>query len=232
MTNTLNEEVFKANMALVANGLVLFTWGNASGIDREKGLVVIKPSGVPYDGMTAADMVTVDMEGRVVGGRLKPSSDTPTHLALYKAFPGVGGIVHAHSTHAVAWAQAGRDIPCLGTTHADHFSRDIPCARNMTGEEINGEYERETGNVIVERFREGGLDPGHVPGALARNHGPFAWGKDPAEAVYHAVVLERVAEMAFITLALNPAARANEALVKKHFHRKHGPGAYYGQSTH
>ncbi|MDR2129647.1 MAG: L-ribulose-5-phosphate 4-epimerase [Odoribacteraceae bacterium] len=231
MTDTLISEVFQANMELVTRGLVLFTWGNVSGIDRATGRVVIKPSGVPYETMTERDMVTVDLDGNVIGGHLRPSSDTPTHLALYKAFPAIGGIVHTHSTHATAWAQAGLDIPCTGTTHADYFSRDIPCTRDMTEGEIRGEYEKETGHVIAEYFSAHAIDPVHVPGVLVKNHGPFAWGATPAEAVYHAVVLEEVARIAFITRTINPRATMNEALVKKHFLRKHGPGAYYGQST-
>jgi L-ribulose-5-phosphate 4-epimerase len=224
-------EVFKANKELVTHGLVLFTWGNASAVDRKRGVVVIKPSGVQYDRMTADDMVTVTLEGEVASGRLRPSSDTPTHLALYRAFPEIGGIVHTHSTYATAWAQAGLDIPILGTTHADYFWGDVPCTRDMTEGEIDGKYEEETGRVIVERFMERGIDPAHVPAALVKNHGPFAWGKDAAEAVYHAVVLEEVARMALLARSLNPSAGMNEDLVRKHFSRKHGPGAYYGQST-
>jgi len=229
MLERLKEEVWRANLDLVKHGLVLFTWGNASAIDREKGLVVIKPSGVSYDEMKPEDMVVVDMDGRVVEGRLKPSSDTPTHLVLYKAFGAIGGVVHTHSTYATAWAQAGRDIPNLGTTHADYFGGDIPCTADMTKEEVEGDYEKETGNVIVRRFT--GIDPVHVPGVLVKNHGPFSWGKDAAEAVYHAAVMEEVAKMAAVTLGINPQATMNPHLVKKHFSRKHGPGAYYGQST-
>ena len=229
MLERLKEEVWRANLDLVKHGLVLFTWGNASAIDREKGLVVIKPSGVSYDEMKPEDMVVVDMDGRVVEGRLKPSSDTPTHLVLYKAFGAIGGVVHTHSTYATAWAQAGRDIPNLGTTHADYFGGDIPCTADMTKEEVEGDYEKETGNVIVRRFA--GIDPVHVPGVLVKNHGPFSWGKDAAEAVYHAAVMEEVAKMAAVTLGINPQATMNPHLVKKHFSRKHGPGAYYGQST-
>jgi len=229
MLEELKKEVWRANLDLVKHGLVLFTWGNASAIDREKGLVVIKPSGVAYDEMKPEDMVVVDMAGRVVEGRLKPSSDTPTHLVLYKAFGAIGGVVHTHSTYATAWAQAGRDIPDLGTTHADYFGGDIPCTADMTREEVEGDYEKETGNVIVRRFA--GIDPVHVPGVLVKNHGPFSWGKDAAEAVYHAAVMEEVAKMAAVTLGINPQATMNPHLVKKHFSRKHGPGAYYGQST-
>jgi len=229
MLEELKKEVWQANLDLVKHGLVLFTWGNASAIDREKGLVVIKPSGVAYDEMKPEDMVVVDMAGRVVEGRLKPSSDTPTHLVLYKAFGAIGGVVHTHSTYATAWAQAGRDIPDLGTTHADYFGGDIPCTADMTREEVEGDYERETGEVIVRRFA--GIDPVHVPGVLVKNHGPFSWGKDAAEAVYHAAVMEEVAKMAAVTLGINPQATMNPHLTEKHFSRKHGPGAYYGQST-
>ncbi len=224
---TLKEAVFRANLDLVEHGLVIFTWGNVSGIDRERNLVVIKPSGVSYDNMKAADMVVIDMEGHVVEGNYKPSSDTATHLELYKAFPAIGGIVHTHSTFATAWAQAGCDIPIIGTTHADYFSGDIPCTRDMTEAEVKGEYEKETGTVIIERFKE--LNPVHIPGVLVKNHGPFSWGKDPHEAVHNAVVMEQVAKMAFIAGQVNPALTMNELLVQKHFFRKHGPNAYYGQ---
>ena len=227
MLEKLKEEVLQANLDLVKQGLVIFTWGNVSGIDREKGLVVIKPSGVSYDTMTADDMVVVDLDGNVVESGLVPSSDTPTHLALYKAFPEIGGVVHTHSTFATAWAQTGRDIPALGTTHADYFHGAIPCTGDMTDEQINGEYEAETGTVIIERFN--GLNPAHTPAVLVKNHGPFAWGKSPAEAVYHSKVLEEVAKMAFISLTLNPQAAIKPELIEKHFMRKHGPNAYYGQ---
>lgn|SRR5690554_3039762 len=223
----LKQQVFQANLDIVKHGLVIFTWGNVSGIDREKGWVVIKPSGVSYNNMKAEDMVVVDLDGNTVEGRLKPSSDTPTHVELYKAFPSVGGIVHTHSTYATAWAQAGRDIPNIGTTHADYFSGDIPCTRDMTKEEVEGEYEKDTGTVIVERFSQ--LNPVHVPGVLVKNHGPFSWGKDPDEAVHNAVVMEQVAKMAFIAYQVNPDLTMNELLIQKHFFRKHGPGAYYGQ---
>lgn len=223
----LKEAVFRANLDLVEHGLVIFTWGNVSGIDRERNLVVIKPSGVSYDNMKAVDMVVTDMEGHVVEGSYKPSSDTATHLELYKAFPAIGGIVHTHSTYATAWAQAGCDIPIIGTTHADYFSSDIPCTRDMTEAEVKGEYEKETGTVIIERFKE--LNPVHIPGVLVKNHGPFSWGKDPHEAVHNAVVMEQVAKMAFIAGQVNPALTMNELLVQKHFFRKHGPNAYYGQ---
>jgi L-ribulose-5-phosphate 4-epimerase len=223
----LKQQVFRANLDLVEHGLVIFTWGNVSGIDRERGLVVIKPSGVSYNGMKADDMVVVDMEGNVVEGRYKPSSDTPTHLELYKAFPAVGGVVHTHSTFATAWAQAGCDIPNIGTTHADYFSDDIPCTRDMTEAEIMGDYEKDTGTVIIERFKD--LNPAHVPGVLVKNHGPFAWGKDPHEAVHNAVVMEQVAKMAYISHQVNPQLTMNRWLIEKHFSRKHGPNAYYGQ---
>ncbi len=227
MLEALKEKVLRANLDLVAHGLVMFTWGNASAIDRAKGLVVIKPSGVPYKVMKASDMVVVNLEGRVMEGLLRPSSDMPTHVALYRAFPEIGGIVHTHSTYATAWAQAGRDIPNIGTTHADYFHNDIPCTADMTEAEVNGDYESETGNVIVKRFA--GLNPVHTPGVLVKNHGPFTWGKDAAEAVYHAVVMEEVAKMASIAYAINPHLAMNPLLIEKHFSRKHGPNAYYGQ---
>jgi L-ribulose-5-phosphate 4-epimerase len=206
---------------------VVFTWGNVSGIDREQGLVVIKPSGVSYEEMSADDMVVVDFEGNIMDGRLRPSSDTPTHLEIYKAFPHISGIVHTHSTYATAWAQAGRDIPNIGTTHADYFSDAIPCTRDMTKAEIGGAYEKETGAVIVERFAS--LNPEHIPGVLVKNHGPFAWGTNPADAVHNAVVLEQVAKMAFLAYSINPQLTMNPLLTQKHFFRKHGLGAYYGQ---
>jgi L-ribulose-5-phosphate 4-epimerase len=227
MLEELKNEVFDANLSLVRHGLVMFTWGNVSAIDRAQGLVVIKPSGVSYDIMTADDMVIIDLNGNVVEGKLKPSSDTPTHLVLYKAFADVGGIVHTHSTYATAWAQSGCDIPNIGTTHADYFKDAIPCTRPMTKTEIQGEYELETGNVIVERFSA--LDPNHTPGVLANNHGPFSWGKDARDAVHNAAVLEQVAKMAFISLSINPRLKMNEVLIRKHFYRKHGDDAYYGQ---
>ena len=227
MIKTLKDDVFKANINLVKHGLVLFTWGNVSGIDREKGLVVIKPSGVSYEEMKAEDMVVVDLDGKVMEGSLKPSSDTPTHIELYKAFPDICGIAHSHSTYATAWAQAGRDIPNIGTTHADTFNDAIPCTRDMTEAEINGAYEKETGTVIVERFTQ--LNPVHIPGVLVKNHGPFAWGKNPDDAVHNAVTLEQVAKMALIAYSINPQSTMNPSLVQKHFFRKHGDGAYYGQ---
>lgn len=229
MLKKLKQEVFEANMDLVKHGLVIFTWGNVSGIDREKELVVIKPSGVSYEVMKAEDMVVLDLNGNVVDGKLKPSSDTATHLALYKAFPNVGGIVHTHSTYATAWAQAGIDLPSIGTTHADYFKDNIPCTRDMTKAEIESQYELETGNVIIERFRSANLNEDYTPGVLVNNHGPFSWGKDPHNAVHNAVVLEQVARMASISFSVNPNLKMNEELIKKHFFRKHGPDAYYGQ---
>lgn len=224
----LKQQVFRANLDLVKHGLVTFTWGNVSGIDREQGLWAIKPSGVPYETMTAEDMVVLDLEGRVVEGDYKPSSDTPTHLALYQAFEEIGGIVHTHSSTATAWAQAGRSIPALGTTHADYFFGDIPCARALTDEEINGAYEANTGKVIIETLGE--TPPLSIPGMLVREHAPFAWGKDANNAVHNAVVIEEVANMALKTLAINPGVeRVNPTLLNKHYQRKHGKNAYYGQ---
>ena len=227
MLKELKEKVYKANLELVEHGLVIFTWGNVSAIDRNRGLVVIKPSGVSYDAMKPSDMVVVDLEGNVVEGDLNPSSDTPTHLALYRAWPEIGGVVHTHSTYATAWAQAGKDIPNIGTTHADYFHHDIPCTEDMTEAEILGEYELETGNVIIRRFE--GMNPVHTPGVLVRNHGPFSWGKDAFDAVHNAVVMEQVAKMAHIAYMVNPELTMNRHLIEKHFNRKHGPGAYYGQ---
>lgn len=226
----LKQEVFEANLELVKRGLVLYTWGNVSGIDRERGLVVIKPSGVSYDSMRPEDMVVLDLAtGTVIEGLLRPSTDAPTHLVFYREFPNVGGVVHTHSSHAVAWAQAQRDIPIVGTTCADYFYRSIPCARTLTREEIADDYENATGVAIVEAFRERGIDPNSTPGALARNHGPFTWGKSASDAVYNAVVLEETAKTALMTAILNPALPVDEALVEKHYLRKHGPNAYYGQ---
>ena len=239
MLEQLKEKVCQANLDLVKHGLVIFTWGNVSAIDRESGLVVIKPSGVSYDNMKPEDMVVVDLDGKVVEGDMNPSSDTPTHLVLYKAFPNIGGVVHTHSTFATSWAQAGVDIPSLGTTHADYFHGDIPCTRNMRRGEVFGEYEKETGNVIVERFNK--LNPDDTPGVLVRNHGPFTWGKDADTAVHNAVVLEEVAKMAFIAVKINTSVKLNgiyitnyaptmnKHLIEKHYSRKHGPNAYYGQ---
>lgn len=230
MLKKLKKRVLEANLALPAHGLVTFTWGNVSGIDRERGLVVIKPSGVAYDGMTADDMVVVDLDGNVVEGKWKPSSDTPTHLELYREFPECGGIVHTHSRWATSFAQAGRGIPAMGTTQGDYFYGEIPCTRLMTPEEIAGEYELETGKVIVETFRTRGIDPAAVPGVLVNSHGPFAWGKDAAEAVHNAVVMEEVAFMDFHALALEPGrGPMQQELLDKHYLRKHGANAYYGQ---
>ena len=227
MLEELKEKVCRANLDLVRHGLVIFTWGNVSAIDRQSGLVVIKPSGVSYDNMKPSDMVVVDLDGKVVEGDLNPSSDTPTHLVLYKAFPEIGGVVHTHSTYATAWAQAGIDLPNIGTTHADYFHDAVHCTADMSRPQVEGEYELETGNVIVERFK--GLNPVHTPGVLVKNHGPFTWGKDAFEAVHNAVVLEQVAKMAFISFSVNPSLTMNPLLVEKHFSRKHGPNAYYGQ---
>lgn len=227
MLDKLKEEVFKANIDLVKAGLVILTWGNASGIDRENGLIVIKPSGVRYSEMKPVDMVVIDMEGKVVEGQFKPSSDTPTHIELYKSFPEIGGVVHTHSGFATAWAQAGKSIPVLGTTHADCFSGPVPCTGDMTEKEIMGNYERETGSAIVKAFKN--LNYHEVPGVLVKNHGPFTWGKNPEEAVYNSIVLEEVAKMAHLTLSVNLDANMNDPLTKKHYDRKHGKTAYYGQ---
>jgi L-ribulose-5-phosphate 4-epimerase len=228
LLESLKKEVLEANLALPKYGLVTFTWGNVSGIDREKGLVVIKPSGVEYDQLKQDDLVVVDLEGRVVEGDLKPSSDTATHLTLYKAFEGIGGIVHTHSSWATTWAQAGKGIPALGTTHADYFYGEIPCTRNMKETEIKGAYELETGNVIVETFQD--LDPTMIPGVLVNQHAPFCWGKDAHNAVHNAVVVEEVAKMAYRSFVLNPALTPmDQNLLDRHFLRKHGVNAYYGQ---
>ena len=230
MLKNLKRQVLEANLLLPKHGLVTFTWGNVSGIDRERGLVVIKPSGVPYETMEAEDMVVVDLDGNVVEGKWKPSSDTPTHLALYRAYEGIGGVVHTHSHWATTFAQAGKSIPAMGTTHGDYFYGDIPCTRPMTDEEINGEYEAETGKVIIEAFRTAGKNPVQVPGVLVCSHGPFAWGATPAEAVHNAVVMEEVAFMDWHALMLNPYHRdMQKSLLDRHYLRKHGPGAYYGQ---
>lgn len=229
MLEALKETVCEANLELSRRGVVLYTWGNVSGIDRARGLVVIKPSGVPYQGMQPSDMVVVDLEGRIVEGTLRPSSDTPTHLELYKAFPEIGGVVHTHSTHAVVFAQAGMEIPPLGTTHADYFYGAVPVSRSLTRDEVQEAYEKNTGRVIVETVKETGREALDVPGVLVRNHGPFTWGKDPEEAVYHSVVLEEIAEMAWKTLQINPSAALPPYILEKHYQRKHGPKAYYGQ---
>lgn len=229
MLDELKEIVCKANLELPKHGLITFTWGNVSGVDREKGLMVIKPSGVDYDGMTADDMVVVSLKtGDKVEGKWKPSSDTATHVALYNAFPKIGGIVHTHSRWATSFAQAGRSIPSYGTTHGDYFYGDIPCTRKMTPDEIAGEYEKETGNVIIETFKD--IDENDIPAVLVNSHGPFAWGTDPMNAVHNAVVLEELAFMALHTETLNPAVvRMQQELLDKHYLRKHGKNAYYGQ---
>ena len=228
MLKKLKKTVCEANRLLPRYGLVTFTWGNVSGIDRKRGLVVIKPSGVPYDGMTPEDMVVVDLDGNVVEGRWKPSSDTATHLELYRAFPECGGVVHTHSRWATTFAQAGREIPALGTTQADDFYGAIPCTRPLTDAEIGGEYEKETGRVIVETFA--GLDPAAVPGVLVYSHGPFAWGADPMNAVHNAVVMEECAFLDWHALALEPSlGPMQQSLLDRHYLRKHGKNAYYGQ---
>ena len=234
MLEALKKEVYEANMALVKHNLIVFTWGNVSGIDREAGLFVIKPSGVEYDKLTPDDMVVVDLDGKVVEGRYKPSSDTPTHLELYKAFPNIGGVTHTHSLYATSFAQAGRGVLAYGTTHGDYFDGEIPCTRKMTSAEIKGEYEKETGTVIIESFRERGIDPDRMYAVLVHSHGPFTWGKDAMASVEAAVVLETVSHMALntelLTTAVQPAPEMQNALLRKHFDRKHGPGAYYGQN--
>ncbi len=230
MLEQLKKAVYEANMELPRRGLVTYTWGNVSGIDRESGLVVIKPSGVEYEDLKPENLVVLNLDGEVVEGDLNPSSDTKTHLELYKAYPELGGVVHTHSPHAVAWAQAGFDIPCYGTTHADYFYGAIPCARTLTPEEVDEDYERNTGKVIIETFTQRKLNPVHVPAVICRNHGPFTWGKNAAQAVYHAVVLEEVAKMAMYTRQINGQVDAAPQHVQdKHFLRKHGPNAYYGQ---
>jgi L-ribulose-5-phosphate 4-epimerase len=227
MLEKLKERVFEANLDLVKHGLVIHTWGNVSGKDDETGLVVIKPSGVSYNKMKASDMVVVDLKGKVVEGKKKPSTDTPTHLVLYKAFKSLGGIVHTHSTYATSWAQAGKNIPPFGTTHADHFYGDVPCTRKLTEQEIKSDYESNTGNVIAERL--GKTDPLAVTSVLVNCHGPFSWGKDPEDAVYNAVALEEIARMAFYTILLGKTEPVDKFLLDKHFLRKHGKDAYYGQ---
>lgn len=228
MLEQLKQAVFEANLELVEKKLVIYTWGNVSGIDRDRNLVVIKPSGVPYEKLRAEHMVILDLEGNQVEGNLRPSSDTPTHLVLYRNFKDIGGIVHTHSNWATIWAQAGKNIPALGTTHADYFYGSIPCTRKLTSQEIEDEYEKNTGKVIVETFA--GKNPSHVPGVLVKSHGPFNWGKDAGEAVHNAVVLETVARMAFYSLALAPETNSiDNVLLDKHFLRKHGTNSYYGQ---
>lgn len=228
MLEQLRIEVLEANLELVRRGLVLYTFGNASGVDRERGLCVIKPSGVPYEKMTPADLVITDLDGKIVEGSLKPSSDLATHVLLYKRFPAIGGVVHTHSRHATAWAQACREIPCFGTTHADYFHGSVPCTPLLTREEIEGDYEHNTGEAIVRRFE--GLDPLHFPGVLVAGHAPFAWGKTAAAAAFNAVVLEEIAAMALETVTIHSsAAPIPAAMMDKHFLRKHGPNASYGQ---
>lgn len=230
MLEELKKKVYEANMLLPKYGLVTFTWGNVSQIDRESGLFVIKPSGVDYDKLTPEDMVVMDLDGNKVEGKFKPSSDTPTHLELYKAFPEIGGIVHTHSSYATSWAQAGRSIPCYGTTHADYIYGEVPCVRCLTKEEIDSAYETNTGLLIIDEFRKMNKDVMGVPCVLCKNHGPFAWGKDANEAVHNAVVLEEVAKMAYRCETINPDVKpAPQELQDKHYYRKHGANAYYGQ---
>jgi L-ribulose-5-phosphate 4-epimerase len=228
MLDKLKNSVFKANLKLVSNGLVIHTWGNVSGRDRESGLIVIKPSGISYEIMKPEDMVIIDPEGKIVDGKYKPSTDAPTHLYLYKTFEAIGGIVHTHSTYSTAWAQAGRDIPPLGTTHADHYYGEVPCTRKLTHEEIKKDYEINTGKIIVERL--GKADPMAVPSVLINCHGPFCWGLDAEEAVYNAIALEEIAKIAFYTVLLGKSEAVGKSLLDKHFKRKHGRNAYYGQS--
>lgn len=230
MLEKLKQEVFEANLMLPKYGLITFTWGNVSAIDRESGLVIIKPSGVEYDSMKVEDMVVCDLEGNVVEGDLKPSSDLMTHLEFYKHFPNIGGVVHTHSRYATSWAQAGEDIPALGTTHGDYFYGAIPCTRKMSDEEIHGEYELETGKVIVETFNEREINPDYMPAVLVNSHGPFTWGTDAHNAVHNAVVLEELACMALNTKIIRGTLEPmQDTLLDKHFMRKHGPNAYYGQ---
>ena len=226
----IREQAFEANMSLPKLGLVLFTFGNVSSVDRDLGVFAIKPSGVPYEDLSAEEMVVVDFDGKVVKGKLKPSSDTKTHALLYKQWDKIGGIAHTHSVYATAWAQSQRDIPIFGTTHADHNTVDIPCAQPMNDEMIKGDYEHETGWQIINCFNEKGLNYEEVEMILVGNHAPFTWGKTAAKAVYNSAVLENIAEMAFLTEQINPSSpRLKDALVKKHFERKHGPESYYGQ---
>lgn len=230
MLEKLKEEVFRANLELPKRNLVIFTWGNVSAIDRETNLVVIKPSGVSYEKMTKDDMVVVDLDGNVVEGNLRPSSDTPTHLEIYKKYPQIGGVVHTHSSHAVMFAQSGRDLKAYGTTHADYFYGDIPCTRVMTKDEIEKDYEKNTGLVIIEEFTKRNINPLEIPGVLVNNHGPFTFGRDANEAVHNTVVLEEIAKMAIFTELLNPSiTRISQDILDKHYLRKHGKNAYYGQ---
>ena len=230
MLEALKQAVYEANMELPRRGLVTYTWGNVSGIDRETGYVIIKPSGVDYEDLTPDKLVVLDLDGNIIEGDLNPSSDTKTHLELYKAYHELGGIVHTHSPYAVGWAQAGKDIPAYGTTHADYFYGPVPCARHLTPEEVEEDYERNTGKSIIEIFTERNINPVHVPAVICHSHGPFTWGKNPAQAVYHAVVLEEVAKMALYTAQISPhCPPAPQHVQDKHFLRKHGPNAYYGQ---
>lgn len=230
MLEQLKKDVYEANMELPRRKLITYTWGNVSGRDAETGYFVIKPSGVDYDCLTPDDMVVCDLDGNVIEGKYKPSSDTPTHIELYKKYPEIGGVVHTHSPEATAWAQAGRSIPLYGTTHADYFYGPIPCTRSLTREEIEGEYEKNTGLVIIETFEENSINPMHTPGVLCCNHGPFTWGKNAAEAVHNAVCLEEVAKMALKTELIQPKVQpAPDTIRDKHFFRKHGANAYYGQ---
>jgi L-ribulose-5-phosphate 4-epimerase len=229
MLEKLKHEVFKANLDLVENGLVIHTWGNVSGRDRETGLIVIKPSGVSYQTMKAADMVVIDLDGMVVEGNFKPSTDAPTHLLLYRNYESLGGVVHTHSSYATSWAQAGKAIPPLGTTHADHFYGEVPCTRLLTREETENDYELNTGKIIVEKM--GDADPFSAPAVLVNGHGPFCWGKDASDAVYNAIALEEIARMAFYTLLLGKTEPMSQFLMDKHFKGKHGRDAYYGQDS-
>lgn len=232
MLEELKQSVLEANLDLPKYNLVTFTWGNVSAVDREQGLIVIKPSGVPYEKLSLDNMVVVDFEGKVVEGKYSPSSDTPTHIELYKAFPEIGGVVHTHSVHATAWAQACRSIPTYGTTHADYFLGEIPCTRSLSEQEIESEYEKNTGLVIVETFNTKNKNPIYTPGVVCANHGPFSWGKDAQEAVHNAVVLEEIAKMAYMTEGINKDVKeAPVYLQNKHFYRKHGENAYYGQKN-
>lgn len=231
MLEELKEEVFEENLELVEKKLVIYTWGNVSGIDRESKIFAIKPSGVDYDIMKSDDMVLIDLEGKKIEGKYKPSSDTATHIELYKAFPEIGAIVHTHSSYATSWAQARKDIPAFGTTHADYFYGDIPCARALTKEEIENDYEKNTGLVIIETLKERNINPMDIPGIIIASHGPFAWGKDSRQAVYNAVVLEELSKMAYRTIQINPNIKSVEKyLLDKHYFRKHGKNAYYGQN--
>lgn len=227
MLESLRQEVYEANMRLKTSGLVVLTWGNASGFDRDNGLIVIKPSGVKYEALSPENMVVVDLNGNVVEGDLKPSSDTATHIALYKKYPQIGGIVHTHSRYATSFSQAGRSVKPLGTTHADYFYGEIPCSKAMAIEQINGNYEKETGHMIIRTIK--GDDPFKVPAVLINEHGPFTWGKSPQEAVYHSIVLEEVCSMAFYALSINGKAHIQKELLDKHYYRKHGVNSYYGQ---